>query len=416
MGNLLLKAGQGELFKHWPDPGNRDSDKKRLLQQAIAIHAGYPIDKYVSNARSLLKQSAEDANPYAGFEVSPASDAVVFDTSSSAGTKAFQDAEEQGLKHIGEAAFVLVAGGLGERLGYNGIKIALPTELVTGRCFLGLFVDFLLAYQQRARAAPGASATLTVPLAIMTSDDTHAQTVKLLEEHKNFGMEDGQILLIKQEKVPAMVNSQALFALEDDDAYAIQTKPHGHGDVHMLLFRHPSQPAKTWAQQGKKHVFFFQDTNGLVFRALLPLLGVAVERKLTMTTLCIPRHAEDAIGALCLLNRKPPCPGGPPDQSDPNLPSRLTINVEYNQMRALVGPSEPSVVVGGERFSVFPGNSNVFVVNLDDYLKVLTKTEGLVSEFVNPKYQDAVCIAARGWSAHYLSLSLPCCLLSPQER
>jgi UDP-sugar pyrophosphorylase len=35
-----------------------------------------------------------------------------------------------------EAAFVLVAGGLGERLGYSGIKIALPTDLARGACFL----------------------------------------------------------------------------------------------------------------------------------------------------------------------------------------------------------------------------------------------------------------------------------------
>lgn len=35
-----------------------------------------------------------------------------------------------------EAAFVLVAGGLGERLGYSGIKVALPTELASGSCFL----------------------------------------------------------------------------------------------------------------------------------------------------------------------------------------------------------------------------------------------------------------------------------------
>ena len=35
-----------------------------------------------------------------------------------------------------DAAFVLVAGGLGERLGYSGIKLALPSESATGTCFL----------------------------------------------------------------------------------------------------------------------------------------------------------------------------------------------------------------------------------------------------------------------------------------
>lgn len=31
--------------------------------------------------------------------------------------------EDAGVKEVRKAAFVLVAGGLGERLGYNGIKV-----------------------------------------------------------------------------------------------------------------------------------------------------------------------------------------------------------------------------------------------------------------------------------------------------
>ena len=42
-----------------------------------------------------------------------------------------------------EAAFVLVAGGLGERLGYSGIKLALPVDSARGACFLQVGVDLL---------------------------------------------------------------------------------------------------------------------------------------------------------------------------------------------------------------------------------------------------------------------------------
>eukprot|EP00955_Chlamydomonas_euryale_P011223 121202-Chlamydomonas_euryale.AAC.4 len=45
------------------------------------------------------------------------------------------------------AAFVLVAGGLGERLGYSGIKVALPVECATDTCFLQLYCQFILALQ-----------------------------------------------------------------------------------------------------------------------------------------------------------------------------------------------------------------------------------------------------------------------------
>jgi len=41
-------------------------------------------------------------------------------------------------------AFVLVAGGLGERLGYSGIKVALPTETTTGIAYLQFYLTYFL--------------------------------------------------------------------------------------------------------------------------------------------------------------------------------------------------------------------------------------------------------------------------------
>lgn len=104
----------------------------------------------------------------------------------------FLQLEEGGLAAVGHAAFVLVAGGLGERLGYKGklcagnnrpalycllcccpwrlwrivglradcplyepaapclhagIKVALPAESASGRCFLQLYIEMILALQ-----------------------------------------------------------------------------------------------------------------------------------------------------------------------------------------------------------------------------------------------------------------------------
>ena len=42
---------------------------------------------------------------------------------------------------------MLVAGGLGERLGYSGIKVALPIESASGACFLQHYVESILALQ-----------------------------------------------------------------------------------------------------------------------------------------------------------------------------------------------------------------------------------------------------------------------------
>ena len=63
-----------------------------------------------------------------------------------------------------------------------GIKVALPTECATGTCFLELYCKYIGAIQ--ARYGGGR----TLPFAIMTSDDTHARTLALLESHAYFGL------------------------------------------------------------------------------------------------------------------------------------------------------------------------------------------------------------------------------------
>lgn len=74
-----------------------------------------------------------------------------------------------------------------------------------------------------------------LPLAIMTSDDTHTLTEELLKAHNYFGMSVDQVTIMKQEKVPAFINSDGHLALEHGKL-VIETKPHGHGDVHTLLY------------------------------------------------------------------------------------------------------------------------------------------------------------------------------------
>lgn len=50
------------------------------------------------------------------------------------------------VKHCG---FVLVAGGLGERLGYGDIKLRLPSETCTMTTYLQLYIGQILHLQER---------------------------------------------------------------------------------------------------------------------------------------------------------------------------------------------------------------------------------------------------------------------------
>ena len=57
--------------------------------------------------------------------------------------------EKLGIPELKNLCFVLVAGGLGERLGYSGIKIGIPLDLVTETTFLQYYIENILAIQNR---------------------------------------------------------------------------------------------------------------------------------------------------------------------------------------------------------------------------------------------------------------------------
>lgn len=87
----------------------------------------------------------------------------------------------------------------------------------------------------------------------MVSDDTHERTLALLQTNNYFGMRPEQVDIMKQENVPALIDNNAKLAVNGDSGL-IQTKPHGHGDIHNLLYS--SGVAAKWRDAGKDWMFF----------------------------------------------------------------------------------------------------------------------------------------------------------------
>jgi UDP-sugar pyrophosphorylase len=368
----LINAGQNGIFAGWQEAKDDLDNKKKLLNQAAGLDQQYPggLAQYAKNVKALLEASKLGKNPFEGMVPTvPAGERLEFQTPE------FHAAEAVGLREARNMAFMLVAGGLGERLGYHGIKVALPYQSVTKECYLQLYCQYILALQQRARVE-SKDDTIILPFAIMTSGDTHARTVDLLESNNNFGMTADQITIVKQEKVPAIVDNNGVFAIDSDDRYTIATKPHGHGDVHMLL--HQSGLAAKWAKEGRKWLTFMQDTNAQVIHALAAAVGVSANNDFDINSLTVPRRPGEAVGGICRLENK-------------TSGDSLTINVEYNQLdpllRATVSP-QGDVADEKSGFSPYPGNINVLIFKIPTYAAVLERTQGAIPEFVNPKYAD----------------------------
>ena len=358
----LITLGQEHLFS---DCKGAD-DVKTVVDQLVeanGVLAPGGLKDYIVRGRRLLAESKLGNNPFEDCKVSvPAG--VVLDP---------EDAGYERLETLGETefsglCFVLVAGGLGERLGFPGIKISLPVETQTGITYMQLFAEYISEFQRIARIKSG-QPDLVLPLAIMTSADTHEKTLELLTAHSFYGLLPSQVTLMMQGKVPCFKDSDARIAITGTH---IDMKPHGHGDVHGLLLQ--TGLAQKWKQEGRKWLFFFQDTNSVSMRALAACLAISREKNFAMNSLSVPRAPGEASGGICRLEY--------PDGRD------VTISIEYNVLGSLLAP-QGGDVAGPDGNSPYPGNCNILLFDLDAYVFALEKSRGVVPEFVNPKYADS---------------------------
>lgn len=116
------------------------------------------------------------------------------------------------------------------------------------------------------------------------------------------------------------MDNDAHMALEEGHPYVLDTKPHGHGDVHTLLAS--SGLAAKWHGEGRRYIVFFQDTNSLCFTVTQAAIGISIEHGFEVNSVTVPRKAKDAVGAITKLVRADG--------------TSITVNVEYNQLEPLL--------------------------------------------------------------------------------
>ncbi len=128
--------------------------------------------------------------------------------------------EEIGIKALseGKVGAVLLAGGQGTRLGYDGPKgtfnVGLTRELYIFECLIHNLMDVVT----RVKA--------WVPLYIMTSDKNHDATVSFLTEHGFFGYHPDYIHFFKQDMAPS-VGYDGKLLLESKGSLSLS--PNGNG-------------------------------------------------------------------------------------------------------------------------------------------------------------------------------------------
>ena len=140
--NLLEELGQDAIISKFQEVSPQEQQEfiSQINRLDKACRGG--IKDYLKRAKILLENSKNKINNFEGYKIEVPDDIPHIDI----GSEEFYRLDKLGFNKIKDTVFVLVAGGLGERLGYTGIKIGLQNELVTLRTYIEVYTDFIKAY------------------------------------------------------------------------------------------------------------------------------------------------------------------------------------------------------------------------------------------------------------------------------
>lgn len=201
----------------------------------------------------------------------------------------------KGLEAIkkGEVAAVLLAGGMGTRLGSDDPKgmynIGLTKEVYIFQRLIENLMDVVN------------EAGVFVPLYIMTSDKNNDKTVKFMKEKNYFGYNPDYIHFFKQEMAPAS-DYEGHILLEGKGKLA--TSPNGNAGWYVSM--HKAGLSAQAIADGVKWINIFAVDNVLQRIADPVFVGAVIEGNFVSGAKVVRKVARDEkVGAMCLEDGRP---------------------------------------------------------------------------------------------------------------
>ena len=184
----------------------------------------------------------------------------------------------------GKVAALLVAGGQGSRLGYDGPKGCYSIGPITGAPLFYFHARKILARSIRYGAP--------IPFYVMTSEANNEATVKCFEENDYFGLNPEDVFFFTQGMWPGMTKDGKVIL---DELGHVFMSPDGHGGLLAALKR--SGALADMKKRGIKSVFFFQVDNPLVEIVDPAFIGHHVlEKSEYSLKLCAKRDPYEKVG------------------------------------------------------------------------------------------------------------------------
>lgn len=273
--NLLEEKGQSHVMRGFDDL--TEEQQKGLLAQIEAVDW-----KVIELAGKQSKIPLGELSPLGAVEVSEIE-------------KREGEFREAGLTAIreGKVAALLLAGGMGTRLGLDKPKGELNVGINRTLYIFQCLINNLMDVTREAGA--------TVPLYIMTSEKNNDETIRFFEEHDYFGYPKEDVAFFVQE-MAATVDFDGKLLLEAPGRLA--TSPNGNGGWFSSLVK--AGLLSDIHQRGVEWINIFAVDNVLQRIADPLFIGATIlNGKVSGSKVVRKVDAYEKMGVLCLEDGRP---------------------------------------------------------------------------------------------------------------
>ena len=281
---LLEESRQHHILRHYH--GLSPAKKKNLLRDLQGLDLKLVFDLYEKfSAGGEVGRTSQEICPAPIVNLSGTPEEIA----------AREQARQLGETLIREnkVALLIVAGGQGSRLGFEGPKGKFPVTPVKKKSLFQLFGEAVKAISLRYEAL--------IPLLIMTSQENRQETQQFFETHNFFGLNRGTVYFLEQEMLPTLTPEGRLILADDTH---LLVNPDGHGGSLKAFYK--SGLLEKLIQKGFTELFYFQVDNPLVRIADPVFIGHHKREGAEISTKVVRRREpEEKVGIYGAVNGKP---------------------------------------------------------------------------------------------------------------
>ncbi len=193
----------------------------------------------------------------------------------------------------GKTAALLLAGGMGTRLGSDDPKGMYDIGITRPVYIFQRIVENLLDVVKETDT--------WIRLFVMTSDKNHDATVKFMKEHDYFGYKEDRVVFFKQDMAPACDKDGKVYM---ESRYKISSSPNGNAGWYSSMVR--AGLDRILDEEGIEWINIFAVDNVLQRICDPCFVGATVSANVSVGAKVVKKAARDErVGVMCLEDGKP---------------------------------------------------------------------------------------------------------------